>query len=151
MLAELAACNAAFSVIKTALANSGELASAGKALGTYFNQKNALEKKVNKKGGGSELEEFLALEKLKQQEDELRELMIWQGRPGLWQDWVQHQALAARERKEIELEATRKKIRQQELIYWWFEVIVGTLMAIGIVGGCFYGVYLWYTWPLPME
>ena len=151
MLAELAACNAAFSVIKTALANSGEIANAGKALGTYFNQKNALEKKVNKKGGGSELEEFLALEKLKQQEIELRELMIWQGRPGLWQDWVQHQALAARERKEIELEATRKKIRQQELIYWWFEVIVGTLMAIGIVGGCFYGVYLWYTWPLPME
>ena len=46
MLAELAACNAAFSVIKTALANSGEIANAGKALGTYFNQKNALEKKL---------------------------------------------------------------------------------------------------------
>ncbi len=74
MLLELAAANAAFAVIKEAVQNSGDIMNAGDALFKYFDSKAELQKKANEKGGSSrgDLEEFMALEKLKQQEEELK-------------------------------------------------------------------------------
>ena len=49
MLAELAAANAAFAVIKTTISNGRELVDAGQALGNYFSAKSQLAKKVESK------------------------------------------------------------------------------------------------------
>ena len=46
MLAELAAANAAFAVIKKAVQNSGDLARAGGAIAKFVGAKEGLEKKV---------------------------------------------------------------------------------------------------------
>lgn len=82
MLVELAAANAAFAIIKEAVSNSGELISAGKAIAEWFDAKSTLQKKVEQKpyDQRSDLEEFFALEQLKQQQEELKQLMIYQGR-----------------------------------------------------------------------
>ena len=56
MLAELAGANAAFQVIKTAVQNGKEIASAGKAISNFVSAKEDLERKATKKGGGSDLE-----------------------------------------------------------------------------------------------
>ena len=72
MLAELAAANAAFSVIKTAVMNGKEIASAGKAIANFVGAKEDLERKATKKGGGSDLEEFMALEQLREKEKQLK-------------------------------------------------------------------------------
>ena len=144
MLAELAAANAAYAIVKKCLQNTGEIASAGKAIGVYFNNKSSLEKKVNKKGGGNELEEFMALEVLRNQEIELRELMIWQGRPGLWQDWIQHQAMAARGRREASLEIERARIRRNAKIYYAFELLLGITAAVLFAAAVFFGGYIWW-------
>lgn len=144
MLAELAAANAAYAIVKKCLQNTGEIASAGKALSVYFNSKSALEKKANKKGGGSDLEEFMALEVLRNQEIELREIMIWQGRPGLWQDWVQHQAMAARGRREASLEIERARIKRNEQIYHAFEILLGVAVAVLFAAAVFFGGYIWW-------
>jgi len=109
MLAELAAANAAFNVIKAALANGKELSALGGKVFDYFDNKSQLQEKANQKGGGSDLEEFMALEQLKQQEEELRERMVYAGRPGMWDDWVKFQAAAARKRR-LEKEAEARKI-----------------------------------------
>jgi hypothetical protein len=121
MLAELAAANAAFSVIKEAVQNTGELMNAGQALFDYFNAKSAIQKAVNQKGGSnrSDLEEFIALERLKKQEQELKQMMIYQGRPGMWQDWLQFQAQAARKREEDEKERVRIEIAKKERRMYW--------------------------------
>jgi hypothetical protein len=91
MLAELAAANAAFAVIKTTIQNGRELASAGKALGTFVSCKEDLMREGNKKRargvGGNDLEEFMALEQIREKEKQLKELMILSGRPGLWRDY----------------------------------------------------------------
>ena len=109
MLAELAAANAAFAVIKTAVQNGREIASAGSAIADFVGAKEALQKKAQKKGGGSDLQEFLALEKIKQQEDELKTIMIYAGRPGLWHDWQKFQAKARIARREAEVAAAEKR------------------------------------------
>ena len=57
MLAELAAANAAFSVIKSAVQNGKEIASAGKAIANFVGAKEQLQRKAQKKGGRREAEE----------------------------------------------------------------------------------------------
>ena len=91
MLLELAAANAAFAVIKEAVSNGKDLWDAGGALTEYFSNKNKIAQEVQKKGASrTDLEEFMALEQLKKQEEELKELMIYSGRGGLWDDSKSH-------------------------------------------------------------
>ena len=143
MIAELAAANAAFAVIKTALQNTGELASAGQALVSYFDNKSAIQKKANAKGNRSDIEEFMALEQLKQQEEEMKQMMIYAGRPGLWQDWVRFQAEAARGRREAALEETRRKVRRDAKIYQIFEWALGIFIALIVSASILFGAYVY--------
>ena len=123
MLAELAAANAAFQVIKTAVQNGKEIASAGKAIANFVGAKEQLQKKAQKKGGGSDLEEFMALEQIREQEDQLKQIMIYAGRPGLWGDWQRFQAKARIARREAEEAAIRKRKKI-------FEITIITLFFV---------------------
>ena len=117
MLAELAAANAAFSVIKQFVSNGKELSGCAKHISDFVFSKEELEKKAKKKKakgvGGSDLEEFMALEQIKEKEEELKKMMIYLGRPGLWQDWQAFQAEARKSRRYQEKMAEK---RRQELI-----------------------------------
>jgi hypothetical protein len=123
MLAELAACNAAFSVIRTAIANGKEIADVGSSIASFVGAKEDLQRKAQRKGGGSDLQEFLALEKIKQQEAELKQIMI-AGRPGLWRDWQAFQAKARVARREAEIAAANKRRK----------IIDGCIIAAFVVG-----------------
>jgi len=143
MLAELAVATAAFKTVKEFLSNGKELYEMGDQLMNYFDAKNKLQKEVNKsnKSDKSDLEEFMALEQIKAQEDELRELMIYTGRPGMWQDWIKFQSEAARRREEAKKEALRQKAKRDAQIYQWFEIGVSGLLIIGAVG-----IIAWVFW-----
>lgn len=140
MLAEIAAANAAFAVIKEAVSNGGDLLAAGAKLGEYFGMKSEIAKKANNSGSNSE--EFWALEKLRKQEEQLKEIMIYQGRAGLWDDWLKFQAQKKREREE-EARQTRLKIaRRKEMLY---DVTVAVLVSIlGASGIGIIGLMVWY-------
>ena len=135
MLAELAAANAAFQVIKSAVQNGKEIASAGKAIANFVGAKEQLQRKAQKKGGGSDLEEFMALEQIREQEEQLKQIMIYAGRPGLWGDWQRFQAKARIARREAEEAAIRKrkKIFDITIITIFFVLgltIFGTFVAL---------------------
>ena len=145
MLAEIAAANAAFAVIKTAIKNSGEIASAGKAIVDYFSATSAIEEEIKKtpERKRSDLEEFLALEQLRQQEQELKELLIYQGRPGLWDDFQAFRVKArqqreAEEREKIRAElaekARKKKLLENIMLTLWMIVLVVTILSIASFG-----------------
>jgi hypothetical protein len=133
MLAELALANAAFSVIKEAVANSGDIMNAGQALFQYFDNKAVIQKKANEKGGSDrgDLEEFMALEQLKKQEEELREMMIYQGRAGLWTDWLKFQ-LDAKKRREA---AERERVLKRQRFIGRIKDIGMIILAIVLLGG----------------
>ena len=130
MLAELAAANAAFAVIKTAVQNGKEIAAAGSAIAEFVGAKETLEKKANKKGGGNDLEGFMALEQIREQEEQLRQMMIYLGRPGLWSDWQKFQAKARVARREQEQERLRKRKQYFEIAIIAFLFVVG----LGVLG-----------------
>ena len=137
MLAELAAINTAYGVIKEVVGNGQELYAAGQYVAQFFNTKYELQKKLNEKPPDqrNQLEEFFALEEIKAKEQELKELMIIAGRPGLWDDWLKFQAEAARARREeiarLELEAYNK----QQKIKHGFEMAGVSLLVIATLAG----------------
>ena len=135
MLAELAACNAAYAVIKKTIANGGDLVAAGKSLFSYFDNKTAIQKKYNEKGRSGDLEEFLALEQLRKQEEELRIAMQYQGRAGLWDDWLAFQAQAKRKREQDarEAELKRLKVRKQIEQGAMIAMLVVMVGALGVM------------------
>jgi len=134
MIAELAAANAAYDVIKQTIANGQEIYHAAEAMAQYFGLKNEIQKKAHEHGYKSDLEAFMASEQLKAQEDELKQLMVWQGRAGMWNDWLefQSQMKASREKEAKEKELARQR-RKKRLIEW---TIIGTICvsALGALG-----------------
>ena len=111
MLAELAAINAAYAVIKEVIGNGKELHEAGSQIGQFFSNKKKLEKKVEQAPPGSRnlLEEFFALEDAKQKERELRNFMNIAGRPGLLDDWDRFQKKAIAEEAAAIAHAERQR------------------------------------------
>jgi hypothetical protein len=144
MLAEIAAANAAFAVIKGALANGKELHQLGSRVFDYFDNKAKIQESVTKKGGGSDLEEFMALERLKQQEEELRERMVYAGRPGMWGDWQKFQAQAARKRREDAEAAKREKLRRAARLAQLTEYIAIGMASVILAGLLIYGIVIYF-------
>ena len=130
MLVELAAANAAFAVVKEALSNGSEIAACGAKLGEYFGLKAEIAKKASAKGSDSE--EFWALEALRESEAELKTLLIYSGRPALYDDFLAHQAKKKRERDQAEREKALAIYKRKQLVWAW---INGALIVISVVTG----------------
>ena len=141
MIAELAAANAAFGVIKETIANGKELYEAGQALADYFGLKAEIQKKAHEHGYKSDLEAFMATEQLKEYEDALKQMMIWQGRANLWSDWLAYQA-KMKESREAQANALKlQKARRAQRIKEWGIGIAVTLATLSAVGICGYFLY----------
>ena len=141
MIAELAAANAAFGVIKEAIANGKELYEAGQALADYFGLKAQIQKKAHEHGYKSDLEAFMATEQLKEYEDTLKQMMIWQGRAGLWTDWLDYQRKMKESREAAEkAEKAKKAKRKKQIVDICISIGLGVsvLSAIGLVIYIFY-------------
>jgi hypothetical protein len=141
MIAEIMLANAAFGAIKETIQNGGDLLAAGQKLFDYFDAKSTIQKKAREGGMKSDLEEFMALEKLKQQEAELKQMMIYQGRGGMWDDWQQFQVEARKKREKAEAEAKVKKMKRIEALKTTGMVILLVMMLGGlgvIIGAIIY-------------
>ena len=130
MLAELAAANAAFAVIKQAVQNGSDIAKAGSAIAKFVGAKEDLQRKSQKKGNRADLEEFMALEQIREQEEQLKQIMIYAGRPGLWGDWQKFQAKARIQRRDEEIAKAKKRKQIIEITIITCFLILGlTIMA----------------------
>lgn len=138
MLAELAAANAAFAVIKQVVQNGSDIVKAGSAIAKFVGAKEDLQRKTGGKNrsaaSGDTLQAFLALEQIRSQEQQLKEFMIYCGRPGLWSDWVKYQAQARKDRRNQEREALKQRKKRLYILAVCGLVFLGFLAIAGIVG-----------------
>jgi hypothetical protein len=140
MLAEIAAANAAFAIIKKCVENGSDIAKAGKAISDFTLNKDVIQKKAHDKGTNldgskSDLEEFLALDELRRKEAELRSMMQLYGRANMYNDYVKFCAEARRNRQEAKAEARRKSLKLQDnimLAIYWAVSIGLALTVLGI-------------------
>ena len=134
MLAEIAAASAAYTTIKTAISQGRELVDVGKSIGAFVSAEEDLKAKVEKKKKsvftkvlgkeGDDFEEFLALDKLKEQKKSLESHMRLFGRPGLYDDWVSYQAQMRRQRKEALRIKQKEQEELREMLTWVFIIVV---------------------------
>ena len=130
MIAELAAANAAFDVIKQTIQNGQEIYAAGEALAQYFGLKNEIQKKAHEHGYKSDLEAFMATEQLKAQEEELKQMMVWQGRGGMWEDWLGFQAQMKQSREEEKLQVLKARKERKKMIV--DSITIGATVFFGL-------------------
>ena len=144
MLLELAAANAAFAVIKEAVQNSGDLMAAGESLFKFFDSKAELQKKAQSSNGSDrgDLEAFMALEQIKKQEESLKEMMIYQGRAGLWTDWLKFQLDAKKRREAVE----REKVLKKQRFIGRIKDVAMIILVIVLLGGLglIIGLAIWF-------
>jgi hypothetical protein len=131
MLVELAAANAAFAVIKETVNNGGDIMAAGAKLFTYFDNKTAIQQKAE---GSNDMEAFAALEQLKNNEAELKRMMVYHGRAGLWDDWLKFQREAKHKRVAAEKAELRKaaarKAKAWAVAGWSFVAMLFTTLIV---------------------
>jgi hypothetical protein len=133
MLVELAAANAAFAVIKETVQNGGDIMAAGQKLFDYFDNTSKIQQKAE---SANDMEAFAALEQIKNHEAELKRLMIYGGRAGLWEDWLQFKVEAKHKRIAAEKLAARKRaariVKIWEALGWTLiSFLLSALIVIG--------------------
>ena len=146
MLAELAAFNAGFAIVKSTVAAGRDIASAAAGISKMVENKDAMHRRLQKKKNSlftttveSDLEEFMALEQMKENEAELKQIMIYTGRAGLHGDFLKFCADARKARKEAERRAKQEREEMIETITVVAGVGIGATAAIGALIGL-----VWY-------
>lgn len=139
ILESIAAANAAYSVIKTALGNGKETAGLISAVGKFLSAEEDVKEAINKKKaspitmitGSSEgdWEEFQHLENLRQKRQELESYCRLYAPPGTWDRWQQWQAEARKQRQAAKKAAEKAREERMEAL----ATLVGILMAVGTI------------------
>jgi cytochrome c-type biogenesis protein CcmH/NrfG len=150
ILESIAAANAAYSVIKTALGNGKETAGLISAVGKFLSAEEDVKEAVQKKKnspitaitGSSEgdWEEFQHLEMLRQKRAELESYCRLYAPPGTWDRWQQWQVEARKQRKAAKLAAEKAREERMEFV----ATLAGIVIAFSVLAVAFYylGVYL---------
>ena len=96
---------------------------------------------IETKAKNGDMEAFFELEKIKNQEAEIKRMFIYSGRPGLWEDYqrfiTNRKQLKENERKRI----AQAKARKKRIIKEWTIGIVLSVAILSAVGICAYFVY----------
>ena len=150
ILESIAAANAAYSVIKTALGNgketAGVISSIGKFLAAEDDIKEAVKKKKNSPltaitgGDEGDWEEFQALENIKQKRAELESYCRLYAPAGTWDRWIAWQNEARKQRQAARKAAQAAHEKKMEQI----QIAAGVILAItGVILSIYYlGVYM---------
>lgn len=141
MLEMLIAANSAFAVIKKTIENSGEIINAGAAISNFCAAEDQLRNDLHKKKNSiwtnflgksdSDLEEFMALEQIKQKQDMLREYMQLYGRANLYNDYIVFCSEARKNRKQAALNRRKQKQKIQDTI---LKIVLGILITAALSG-----------------
>ena len=129
----------AFAAIKTAVSAGQEIINVTKQIGEFFDGVDELRSKHEKKknspfSGGDEnaMETFVNLQRAKDAEEELRQIVIATRGFSAWQELLDIRARIRRERKEKEAAEKLKKQQQIENIMIYGGVSVGLFILVGI-------------------
>lgn len=130
-IAAIKIANEAIGAIKEFAGHVESVGQMGKDLTKLADAKAELQKSA----ADGDMEAFWALEDIKRHEAEVKQMFIYNGRPGLWEDYVNfienRKTLRENERKRVEAKKlARRKAIKNGLLY----ASVG-LLSLGIIGG----------------
>ena len=144
ILETIAAANAAYSVIRSCLANGHEVKDMVGQVGKFLSAEDDLKEAVKRKksspitaitgGAEGDWEEFQALEKIKEQRRELESFCRLYAPSGTWDRWISWQAEARKARRAAEKQREKEHKEMMEAIMHTF----AGLIALGGGGAVVY-------------
>jgi Na+/phosphate symporter len=138
-IAAVKVANDAIGAVKELLGNVQSIGQIGDHLTKITDAKEELKQKAD----GGDLRAFMQLEEIQKQEYQLKQMMIYQGRPGLWEDYQKFQATRRQIREnEIKRQEAAKAQRRRQIRDWvlGITITIGILSAVGLVGYVFYWI-----------
>ena len=138
-IAAIKIANEAIGAIKEFAGHIQSVGEMGPQLTKLADAKEELEKKAK----DGDMECFFELEKIRNKEAEIKQMFIYQGRAGLWDDYCKFIAnrkqLKENERKRI---AEAKARRKKQIKEWsiGIGVALAVLSAVGLIGYIFYWI-----------
>ncbi|MDB4726165.1 hypothetical protein OAF54_01920 [bacterium] len=140
-IAAVKIANEAIGAIKEFAGHVESVGQMGSQLTKLSDAKEDLEKKAKE----GDMECFFELENIKRQEAEVKQMFIYQGRAGLWDDYQKfihnRKQLRANEQKR----KAQAKARKKRLIKEWsvgIGVSLAVLSALGFIGYIFYWIVI---------
>jgi len=150
ILESIAAANAAYSVIRTALSNGKETANLMSSIGKFLSAEEDIKSAVERKKkspltaitGGEEgdWEEFQALEDIRQKRAELESWCRLYAPSGTWDRWVSYEAKVRTQRAEAKKAAMKAREKRNEQIAMALAITVA--FSTCIAGLYYIGVYM---------
>ena len=137
MLLEIAACNAAFAVLKESIAMGKDIVDCAEHLGIWSEKSREITAQAkDKKGGGTEsdLELFMAAEKVKNQREEL-EYMMRSTRLNMWQEFIFFEGEQVKARRKLREKEERERIKRTEFLMTCLAYFVAFLILAGSLFG----------------
>jgi len=150
ILESIAAANAAYSVIRTALSNGKETASLMGSIGKFLSAEEDIKSAVERKkkspltaitgGEQGDWEEFQALEDIRQKRAELESWCRLYAPSGTWDRWVSYEAKVRTQRAEAKKAAIKAREQRNEQIAMALAITVAFFTCI--VGLYYLGQYM---------
>ena len=138
-IAAIKIANEAIGAIKEFAGHVSSVGEMGKDLTKLADAKEELEKSA----ADGDMEAFWALEDIKKHEIEVKNMFIYNGRPGLWDDYCKFINNRKQMRANAKKREAQKKARRKKLIKDWsigIAVTVGALSAVGIAAYILYWI-----------
>jgi hypothetical protein len=150
ILESIAAANAAYSVIRTALSNGKETASLMGSIGKFLSAEEDIKSAVERKkkspltaitgGEQGDWEEFQALEDIRQKRAELESWCRLYAPAGTWDRWVSYEAKVRTQRAEAKKAAMKAREQRNEQIATAASIFIAFCACI--VGLYYLGQYM---------
>ena len=119
---------------------AGHVTSVGQ-MGKHLTKLADAEEEIQRKADAGCMDHFWALEDIKQRNYEIKQMFIYAGRPGLWEDYQKfiknRKQLKENERKRIIAQKARRRKRIKE----WGLGITIAVAALSAIGICCYFLY----------
>ena len=112
----------------------GHIQSVGE-MGPHLVKLSDAKEELEKDAKNGDMEAFFELERIRQHEAEIRQIFIYQGRAGLWEDYLKFmQNRKELKKKAIEREKARKLAKKKAIKNGFLYLVVGVSL-LGVVGG----------------
>ncbi len=110
-------------------------------MGKHLTKLADAEEEIQRKADAGCMDHFWALEDIKQRNYEIKQMFIYAGRPGLWEDYQNF----IKNRKQLKANALKrekqKKARRKRLIKEWTIGITAVVAALSAIGSSVYFLY----------
>jgi nitrate reductase NapE component len=136
-IAAIKIANEAIGAIKEFAGHVNSVGAMGKDLTKLADAKADIEKAAK----DGDMDAFFALEEIKNHEAEIKRQFIYAGRPRLWEDYCTFITNRKQLRENAAKRKADKKAKRKKLIK---DILLGTIVAVGILGAVGIIVYAFY-------